>query len=104
MGAGRDGFWSVPDLFRPLGGILLAAQPSFTYLVIYNQRRMIRKSLVPVDGRLLSPGSYARGADLVIDTPTHILGPGLATIRPPGVLFFPIVQMAEYIDHPEVIK
>src|SRR5438034_2973351 len=36
--------------------------------------------------------------DLVVDAPAHVLLPGLAAVRPPGVLLRPRVDAAEHVD------
>jgi hypothetical protein len=48
--------------------------------VIDNQWRMVRKSVIGKDRGLLGTRGNRGGCNLVIDTPTHVLGPGLTSI------------------------
>ena len=43
-------------------------------------------------------------ASLVVQTPTYILGPGLAAVRPPGVGFQFRMQFAEDIDEANFVE
>src|SRR5207249_3550680 len=67
-------------------------------VVVYRQRRVIGKTLGLEDSRLPRLRRDSRRGDLVVDAPTDVLRPGLAAIRPPGVLLRPRVQAAEHVD------
>ena len=59
---------------------------------------MIGKAFVLVD-RSGAQGRFEAGADdLIIDAPADVLGPSLATVRPPRVLIRFRVQCPEGID------
>ena len=49
-------------------------------VVINDQRRMIREALFFVNSRARGRRRDARRRNLIIDAPSHILGPGLAAI------------------------
>src|SRR5437867_7692091 len=54
-----------------------------------------------VDHRPACPGRDARGGDLVVDAPAHVLRPRLAAIGPPGVALAGGVRMQPPVDvHP----
>ena len=59
---------------------------------------MVRETLVLVDFGATRRTAQSSAADLVIDAPTDILGPGLATVRPPGVLVWLCIDLPEAID------
>ncbi len=65
---------------------------------------MVAEALFLVDARGYRLCSHIRSGDLVIETPTDILGPCLAAIRPPGVGFEFGVQFAEHIDEADFIE
>src|SRR5713101_682159 len=69
-----------------------------TRVVVDRERSVIRKALVLVDRNLFRPGRDAGSGDLIVDAPAHVFRPGLAAVRPPGVLLRARVDAAEHID------
>src|SRR6266540_1056827 len=73
-------------------------------VVVDRERSVIREALVLVDRDLLRPRRDARSGDLIVDAPTHVFRPGLAAVRPPGVLLRPRVDAAEHVDPAHFIE
>src|SRR5688572_9196148 len=73
-------------------------------VIVDRERRMVGKALRLVDRAALGGCSKRRRRDLVVDAPTHVLGPGLAAIRPPRVLLRPAVDATEYVDPSELVE
>src|SRR6185503_17151901 len=73
-------------------------------VIVDRERRVVRESLFLVDRAFAGGGGQCRRRDLVIDAPTHVLGPGLAAIRPPRVLVRPAIDAAEYIHPSELVE
>src|SRR5210317_1468627 len=65
---------------------------------------MIGKALLAKYARFLHLVSQTRRDDLVIDTPTYILVPGLAPVRPPGILLLALINDAKCIDEADSIE
>ena len=70
----------------PLGAIVFAPaarsglQPPGGDFIIYDQRRVVRKPFIFEYFDATRLGGNLRGTYLIIDAPTHILGPGLTPI------------------------
>src|SRR5690606_13869264 len=73
-------------------------------VVVYGQRCMIAETLILVDGDGLRCGCQIRRSDLIVDTPAYVLGPGLTTVAPPGVLIGARIYLAEYIDQSDFVE
>src|SRR5512147_2944689 len=71
--------------------------------VVDDQRRVIREAPVLVDRHRVRMGGDARRGDLVVDAPADVLRPGLAPVRPPGVLLGTRVDAPEDVDEPELV-
>src|SRR5450830_323207 len=67
-------------------------------LIIDGQWRMIGEALLLVDRRSFGLGSDTSSGDVIIDTPTDVIGPGLAAIAPPGIGFAGCGWMNHAID------
>ena len=73
-------------------------------VVVDGQRRVIGKTFRLVDANLSRGGGDARRGDLVIDAPADVFRPGLAAVRPPGVLLGPLIDAAEHIDPADCVE
>src|SRR6266850_3011421 len=65
---------------------------------------MVREALLLVDRLLDRRGSDARRGDLVVDAPADVLRPGLAAVRPPGVLVGLAVDAPENVDEADLVE
>ncbi len=65
---------------------------------------MIGETFVLIDTLRARLFGYARRGDLVVDAPADVLGPGLAAVRPPGVLVRFVVQGAEHVHPTELAE
>ena len=65
---------------------------------------MIGKSLVLINAGFLNGRLQAGRDNVVIDAPADILIPGLAAVRPPGILFFALIYLAESIDETNPVE
>src|SRR6185295_672979 len=73
-------------------------------VVVDDERRVVGETLRLVDRLAPRRGGDARRGDLVVDAPADVLLPGLAAVRPPGVLVGLLVQLAEHIDEAELVE
>src|SRR5687768_894130 len=55
-------------------------------VVVDRQRRVVREAPSLVDRRAAHRGPEQRAHDLIVDSPTRVVGPCLAAVRPPRVL------------------
>src|SRR4029079_892707 len=55
-------------------------------IVIQRQGSVIREALLAVDGSAQDTAGQRFAEDVIVDAPTHVLGPRLPAVRPPGVL------------------
>src|SRR5512134_3294893 len=83
---------------RPAGSLLKLM------LVVDDERRMVGEALRLVDRLPARERRDAGRRDLVIDAPAHVLLPGLAAVRPPGVLLGLVVQLAEHVDEAQLVE
>src|SRR6266567_8305618 len=67
-------------------------------VVVDRERSVIREAPVLVDRGLFRFRRDARSGDLIVDAPAHVFRPGLAAVRPPGVLLRARVDAAEHVD------
>src|SRR5512135_1641634 len=73
-------------------------------LIVDDEGGVVGKAAPLVD-RLAHGGlRHAGRGDLVVDAPADVLRPGLAAVRPPGVLLGLLVQAPEHVDEPDVIE
>src|SRR5690348_764704 len=73
-------------------------------LVIDDERRMVRKTPLLVNGAALGRCREIGRGDLVVDTPSHVLRPSLPAIGPPGVLIGAAIEAPESIHPTELVE
>src|SRR6185503_15115527 len=79
--------------------------PRSQHIVIVNyQRSVIGESPVRVDRRRARRRGDTRRRDLVIDAPADVLRPGLAAIRPPGVLLGLAIDPPKDVDKAQFVE
>src|SRR4051812_44445074 len=73
-------------------------------VIIDRQGRVVREALLLVDRFLARRDGDAGRGDLVVDAPADVLRPGLAAVRPPGVLVGLVVDAAEDVDETQLVE
>src|SRR3990170_1639094 len=73
-------------------------------VIVDRERRVIREAAPLVDRGLERFRGDAGRGDLVVDAPADVLRPGLAAVRPPGVLLGPGVEAPEYVDEARLVE
>src|SRR5258708_2739354 len=73
-------------------------------VIIDRQGRVVGEALLLVDRFLQRRGGDARRGDLVVDAPADVLRPGLAAVRPPGVLVGLVVDPPENVDEADLVE
>src|SRR5215467_12762975 len=73
-------------------------------IVVDGEGRVVREALRFVDARTLRFRGDPGRRDLVVDAPADVLRPGLAAVRPPGVLPRPRVDAAEHVHPAGVVE
>src|SRR5262245_45445881 len=81
----------------PSGSLL--RRPLRPVVILDRERRVVGKPLLLVDRHAPRGFRESGRADLVVDAPSDVLRPGLAAVRPPGVLLCPHVDEPEHV-HP----
>ena len=74
-----------------------AKRAAFSHLIVNDQRGVVRKFLFTINRRMTSFLSQSTCCDLIIDSPTNILGTSLSSLTPPRVLFFCWFQQSKHI-------
>src|SRR3954467_1348762 len=85
----RSKYWAIP-LEGPV--------------IVDGEWRVVGEASPLVDRLAHGGGGDARRRDLVVDAPAHVLRPGLAAVRPPGVMARPGVQPAEDVDETDLVE
>src|SRR5258706_12837461 len=73
-------------------------------VIVDRQGRVVGEALLLVDRFLARRGGDAGRGDLVVDAPADVLRPGLAAVRPPGVLVGLDVDAAENVDEADLVE
>src|SRR6267378_3777360 len=73
-------------------------------IVIHGERCVVAETLRLVDCGASRFGGDAGRGELIIDAPSHVLGPGLAAVGPPGVLLRFLVEAAENVHVAELVE
>src|SRR3954469_22298213 len=73
-------------------------------VIVDGERGMVGKPPPLVDRLAHGGGRDAGGGHLVIDAPAYVLLPGLAAVRPPGVVAGVRVELAEHIDEADLVE
>src|SRR5712671_70410 len=73
-------------------------------VIIDRQGRVVGEALLLVDRFLVRRGGDAGRGDLVVDAPADVLRPGLAAVRPPGVLVRLVVDPPENVDEADLVE
>src|SRR5262245_39677635 len=75
-----------------------ASRSSHLEIVVHDERRMIGEAPLLIDTGVQYAAAQTRAQDLVVDAPPDVVGPGLAAVRPPGVLIGLGVDLAKAVD------
>src|SRR2546423_184108 len=73
-------------------------------LIVDRQRRVVGEALALVDRFANRRGGDARRRHLVVDAPADVLLPGLAAVRPPGVVLRVRIEPAEDVDEADLVE
>src|SRR5882672_2748294 len=73
-------------------------------VIVDDKRCVVAETLRLVDCGASGFGADAGCGELIIDAPSHVLGPGLAAVGPPGVLLRFLVEAAEHVHVAELVE